>query len=215
MTDLRVIVGTLFAHRWGSPEWPDVPGAVLRGAGERGWYKIHYTTSSPLIENTQHASRSALSYEFLLRISGSRFFFGGEDQDTAHAFLQKAGIRRRVTFPTIDVARLVRDLVTSGAKYQLSTVFARIDGYGAALKSVGFYGADITDAKPFRDMLPIMTPFRVNLRDPKTLRDVINVGNHGECMFTSRGRPGLIAVDTAFRFLTEGNYISWEFEPWT
>lgn len=91
----------------------------------------------------------------------------------------------------------------------MARVWAAVDGYGRALRTMSFVGDDLAEAQLFSSTLNSMSPYRVVLRDVKTGLEVISIGSNGEFSIYYRGAQHLAELDKLLRFLTRGGYITW------
>jgi len=182
---------------------------------ERRWFSFLW---SPSIEikfdrKEQQAVPQANSYPFMLRESRDRFILVSTHHSVVQAFLRECGVESQIEYPRIDVIQLVSQLAhpsdETGRAYRMGNVFASIEGFGRALRTIGLWGDDIADASLFSDLSPRISPYRVTLRDPRSDREIASVGSGGEMTFFYRGVNQLDQTDKLFRFLSEQHFIAW------
>jgi hypothetical protein len=94
----------------------------------------------------------------------------------------------------------------------MSSVHAKVEGYGESLRNIGFYGDDIGEAMLFRDIVPKLIPSVVQLRDTIKKREIMSVGIDGSVRFPYFGPYTLSDVDAALRFLSQNDFLRWQVE---
>ena len=152
-------------------------------------------------------------YSFLFRQGGKgRFLLVSEHTELVVILLKRLGMNAQVRPPEIKVKELVNHLATKPSLYVMSAVYAHIEGYGQALKSIAFYGSDVGETVLFRQLLPQLTPHRVSLRDVSRRAEILSIGARGEISFTYATGSSLIDVDHGMRFLSEKGYLNWEMD---
>ena len=117
----------------------------------------------------------------------------------------------RTTFrPWVDVPRLVVECATRPSRFVLGSIYARVDGFGEAIRTIALYGADLADADLFVNLLPHLVPHRATLKDSAKGIDVLNVGVDGEVGFRFRGMEALSDLDRALKHLSDNGWIHWD-----
>ncbi|WP_446809705.1 hypothetical protein ACH50O_21020 [Methylomonas sp. 2BW1-5-20] len=210
-------VGNLLAPRWHDrpvqPAWEIIPNIAKNANESVGWCSYLLTTEKALVgEHEETNEQGKFAYRFLVRQSDFRFLLACTAKEVLEYVTRIADLENRVTPPTINIAALVEMLVDRPKNYTLSTVYARIDGFGQAFRSISMYGSDLADAKLFRDIAPQIAPYRVTLRDQIYRDDVLTISSRGEVSFVHRGPQSLRQVDEALRFLAKHEFMNWDLE---
>jgi len=176
----------------------------------KGWFALQLTSEEPL--NRENNNDNILyTYNYLLRRGkDGRYLIVSNHFDLVTSLLDIHHFSKKLSNPDINIIMLVNDLEKKPSVYTMSAVFARIEGYGQALRSIAFYGSDLAEASLFQRLLPDVIPSRVTLRDVTTRTDVLSLGSHGEISFQYNGSKSLYDVDLALRFLSERDYLKWE-----
>jgi hypothetical protein len=174
----------------------------------KGWSMLFVSTEEPILpEGPVESFNGGYKYTFALRRSGPHFLLAGHSQELVEQLLKIAEIR--VSNPRINVSSLVKDLTSTPESYLLSAVYAKVEAFGASLRSLSFFGADLADARLFRETLNTCNPYRACLRDIRKKEDVLTIGSRGEVQFHYRGDSSLVDVDKALAFMTAKNYLDW------
>jgi hypothetical protein len=183
--------------------------SVFPIAGNATWRRLRLISHTPLVPEPQIAPSYA--YEFLLRESQedtARMVLVSSHLELIQHLLGVVSAGDEIRRPRIDVRALVQKLVDAPERYRLAAVFARVDGFGQALRAISFYGAVIGGASLFTDALPAIDPHRVFLRDARTGVEVLSVASRGELSFTFNDNlHALSGVDAALGFLKR--WIHW------
>ena len=211
--DINTATGSLFFQQDISTdllgEWAQSKNVHIAELDPKGWIKLVFLSSEPLLGETRQ-SDSAWEYFYFVR-KGARghLLLVSTHSDLVDKLLQGLGAENKLLKPLINIQRIVIDLAKKPARYAMSTVYARIEGYGQSLKSIAFYGNDLGEAGLFRDLLPTLTPHRVTLREITKRLDVISVGSRGEVSFLNTGINSFIEVDKSLHFLAHTGYLDW------
>lgn len=211
MNSSENVAGGLFAPRRGARPrraWDSLEGVSAENSPGRGWNRFVLETARPLTP-TNVRELGPYRYPFIVRQSGPRFLLASTANTVVMHLLELAGLSGLVASPNIDIPRLVADLAAEPADYVLGSVFARVEGYGNSLRSMILYGADLADARLFREILPRIQPYRVGLRDVRTRDDVATIGARGDLAFVFRGAPSVREIDLLLNYLSKQRYLSW------
>lgn len=158
-----------------------------------------------------------------------KFLILGLDADTVDDVLEAAGVAGRLVTPTVDVDRLVRELVSPspdmvwpgdetlseedrvGRPYLIGSIYAGIEGYGRDLRNVAFFGDSLADAKLFQRVLGNLSSHRVGVRETADeKREILSVSGKGEVSLqTYRGAAHLAAIDRFTQFMRANGLIDW------
>ena len=201
--------GYLFSWREGLSEnvrWEALPGVEAAPLDVIGWWRLKW-----LAPPIKHGQSHQLEPHFLFRRGGARrFLLLARDPDAIPVLLEHYEVLWRVTSPPVDVHKVVQNLVSTPGEYALGAVWARTEGYGTALESVGFYGKDVAEAGMFRELLPTLSCTQVRLRDVRRGMEVLLVGHRGKIGLHYRNAESLREADEALRFLSRRRYVIWE-----
>lgn len=189
--------------------------AVIDGA----WYCFNWTlshTRRPIDRQKATELIPGNPYPFVIREGRDRFMLLSTHAELVTAFLAENGLDQKLDKPRIAVGKLVSDLVSpecaegsqSGASYRLGTVFATLDGYGRALRTMAFWGDDIGNATLFHDLLKELAVYRITLRDLRKEVEIASIGSNGEVSFYFGGVGHMNRVDDLFRYM-KNKYILW------
>lgn len=176
-----------------------------------GWFSFFYLTQTPMIAE-DYLKPPPYYYPFLVRTSpiNKRILLLSITDILINEFLSSAKLLKRVRAGQIKIPDLVHKLVEKPDVYCLSVIYAKVDGYGRSLRALSLYGADLGEAQLFRDILPKLVPFRVQLRDVRTGEDILQVGTKGEIGFSYRDIRTLNKVDKALTFLKDNGFLLWD-----
>ena len=204
--------GFLFAWREGIEEivpWEPRNGLQAEELEVKGWLRLRWLTPPRELQGSKFEH-----VDFLVRQGGGRrFLLLGQEHAAVSALLKHIGIDWRVFSPPIDVHRVAGEMINVPAEYALGAVWARVDGYGYSLRTMGFFGSDLAEAGLFRELLPKLTCYQVRLRDVRRGAEVLLVGNRGDIGLHYRGQQSLTDADNVMRFLSRRHYISWQGTP--
>jgi hypothetical protein len=174
---------------------------------KRDWIRLTWSASEKFV--SEMPENSLYKYDFLVRLSRedpARLIITSSHGDLVEALLRESGIARDLRRPRVQVAALVKNITESPDEYHTTVLYARVDGFGQALRTIAFFGDDITGANLSRDILQFAEPFRTTLRPANGDSEVLSVGSKGEVSFMFNENPAALdRVDRALRFI----------KPWT
>lgn len=147
---------------------------------------------------------------FFLRLSRRRFVLLGPDPAQVTRLLQHVGIEWMVTRPPIDVHRVAADFVARPSEYCLGGVWARVEGHGQALRTIGLFGSDLAETSLFKELLPTLSCYQLRLRDVRRNYEVITVGSRAEIGLTYVAPKSLIDAEAALGFLSRRGYVEFD-----
>jgi hypothetical protein len=172
-----------------------------------GWAVLTLRSRNPLFKE-EREQRDGYEYFYLYRESGRHLLLVSSRQELVEILVKKLTRYGALAGPSVDVGKLVADVVHEPGRYSVAGLFAKVSGYRSSLESVSLYGSDLASAGLFVELLPKLKPYRVQLRDTHSGQNVLAVGSKGEVSFTYRSALSLRAVDKTLAFLNAG-YVSW------
>ncbi len=156
-------------------------------------------------------NRQEEGYSFFLRDGAAdRFLVVANHRNAVDRLLEALDLARHLKSPLIKVRNFVGDIAASPAGYSISVVWARVEGYGSALRTIALFGDDITESGLFRQNSSAIYPYRVTMRDVRLDSNVLSISSRGEISFNLAGPHSLNQVDDALRHLTQRGYLRWE-----
>ena len=160
----------------------------------------------------------SFAYPFLLRAAEDRYILVSREMALVDQLLEQGGVGGHVDSPRIQVDKAARELIfpstadtatATGRKYTIGAVYATVEGYARALRSVSFFGDDLAEAELFRYALKQIVVTRIGLRDPKIDKELLSVSSSGAVDFHFRGAAQLNAIDGLTSFMRGSGYIEW------
>lgn len=188
--------------------WDKLENLSTQPCRRRGWDWLTLTSKDPLLKELPSLS-DLFHYSFLLRTHKEHIVLLGQENSIVELLIDRYHLRPRLYCPSVAVESLVKSLVENPGPYVLSAVYARVEGYGQALRSVVLYGADLGSARLFRDMLKDLQPYRVGLRRHATGQEILSIGSRGEMNFIFNGVGSLEQIDRTLGFLATESFIDW------
>jgi hypothetical protein len=175
----------------------------------RGWSRLLWSTPLPMAGEIASGGE-AFSYPFLFRLSGrpDHGLLVGTHAPVVETLVDRTQSRPRVFCPAVDIPRLVTDLIDTRA-FAMGAIHARVEGPGQQLRTMSLYGSDVADSNLLIELLPKLTPYRVNLRRKAGGKELFSVGSRGEASFNYHGKASLEDVDEVLDFLHTHHYIDW------
>lgn len=215
-SQLHGLHGRFFLMTASGQRLPSEPGSFLKGIVkvedlESDWWKLLVCkTTSPLLPVLQ--PELEYEYRFLFRESqlGDRFALLAESASLVEALIEMSGLRAHLGTPLIKVREIVRYLAKDRDLYRLGTTWSGIEGFGESLRIIALYGDDLADSSLFLRLLPNLWPFRVQLRDPVRLEEIVTYSSKGDISIPGVEGVALDQVDSSLLFLRKRGFIDWE-----
>ena len=211
---VQVVGGRLFG--WSGDDLAQIetlsqaPNAAFQRRSLEGrWIEITYSTTKPLIVDDEHRT-GTIEYRFMFRQSGYHAILVSPASDAVPALLDRLGMVTVIHQPEVQVDTLVRQLVKEPhAQYVIGALFAKVHGFGHALRSIALWGSDVGCTRLFVDILDRLYVYRLELRDVRSGSPIVSIDSHGDLSFSMDGARSLQEVTQALRFLTQRELILW------
>lgn len=189
--------------------------ADLEELREKKWFSFNWKPKQQIRSDHFDSSltNDTPNYPFIFRQSSDRLILVSSHAAVVDSFLRRTRLSDISEFPRVDIRRVVDHLAYgdagNGREYRMGVLFASLEGYGRALRTIGLWGDDIADARFFNEINSELTPYRVSIRDVRSDREVASIGSQGEVNFYYRGFAHLDQIDRLFKYLTNLNAIAW------
>lgn len=180
------------------------------------WERFVYTSELAFKGEDLYGAKPPFRYPIVARRSGHRILLLSLAKRIIDHMVE--GKLNQVFPPyfrrvSIAVDALVKAMVSKPTVYSLTFVHARVPAFGASLRSVSFYGDDLTEAALFRDNVAVMNFFTCGLRYAAGGPELMRVGGDGSISFYM-GTPKVVQeVESALRFLRAEGYLSSDIFP--
>lgn len=195
-----------------APDWKNLPSTeVVPHQDVKQWSILRYKTRESWGDSLPGAD-GIYEHSFLLSLSSAlnHAILVGPSTPLVDHFMSAMRLNRLVFSPPVKVEQIVNDFTDApNSVYVLSNIFARVDGDGNSLRTIGLWGADLADAGVFRQIRQAILPFRVEIRDLLQGHPVISLGSRGEVNFAYSGADSLKAVLKVIKFFTDRAMIEW------
>jgi len=165
--------------------WQGIAGLVAQETEVSGWTKLTLTSGTPLAGEV--LGLPEYTYHFLHRQSGGRFLLVSSHTGLDEKLIAATGGRVSATRPTVDIPKLVKELTSTPGRFVMSALWARVEGFGQALRAMSLYGNDLATSALFVGLLPQLVPHRLQLRDVATRVEIVSIASRGEVGFTYSG----------------------------
>jgi hypothetical protein len=205
-------------------EWPSRPVKredILRSRdlefhstlhGSR-WEQFVYSAAIAFRGEDLLGKKPPFRYRVVVRRSGARLLVLSDARrivehlvDTSLNDLFPPYLRR----VSIGVDALVKAMVKKPTIYSLTFVHARVPAFGASLRSVSFYGDDLTEASLLRENVALMNFFTCGLRPAAGGQELVRIGGDGSISFYLVKSTVLQEIENALAFLKQQGYLSSE-----
>ena len=148
------------------------------------WEQFRITSAVPLLG--EETTDSPFRYPLVCRRSEHHFLLLSLGRKSVDHFLSHVAPTNDVVFyrTSLGVDRAVRLIATGDTKYALTFVHARVAAFGNTLRSVSFYGDDISEADFFRDHLSLFNCYTCGIRAVVDAGEIIRISSDGHISFT-------------------------------
>lgn len=172
-----------------------------------GWEDISFNATPE--EARQFNLPEANTCRVLRRRGNRRFILLSRDKAEIDCALAITRVRWMIVNVRVDIPRLVNALMTAPCDYAIGAAWARVDGYGQKLRTLGMFGEDLTETDLFRKLIAEnhVSCFRVALRDVRRAIEVFSISHRGEMSMRYVDEESLLGVQDGIRFLTNSGYL--------
>ena len=174
------------------------------------WEKYVYRSEVPLNREDTFNLKGPYTYPVVCRRSAKRFLLASNNRSIVEAMAQDLSnlvLPSGLNQTSISVDKLVRDLTEKPTTYVLSSVHARVPGFGVSLRAVSFYGDDVGEASLFRNNMLHTTFFACGLRLAAGGNELARLGSDGQISFLLTDPRRLMEVERILVFLRSNDYL--------
>lgn len=173
------------------------------------WSSFTFSSREPLTSDDRPARRGLFRYKVLVRLDDDYVLVCSPDREVLSRLLsyELVGSFQGLLRPLrVDVERLVIEVSSAGGEYVLSAVHVTAPAFGKQLRSISYYGANVTGAELFQSNLSSVAPYAVRLRNVITNRDVIVIRSTGQVTIPRESFGESMPVERAMAFLRHKRY---------
>jgi len=187
-----------------------LPGVSNRSDLLRHWGRAVFESNEPLTEEDRARGSPPFVHPLVWRTSGPRLLLLSDSSEVVEhvrsVMVKTLGIR----FDPVRIAvdDLVKSAASKPAEYVFSFIHARGSAFGTALRSVSFYGDDVTEAKYFRDGVNLFNFHTCGVRRASGGGEFVRIGNEGSLSSRSVDAARLHEVETLLSYLRKSGYLA-------
>jgi len=184
---------------------------VLRPLGDLAgiprWER--YALDSPPIFGEEVEDGATVNYQVIARRSGGKMILVGVAGLVEHVVDKGHLARIRPALRRVPVAvdALIRDIAERPGDFAISYAHGRSPGFGARMRSVSYYGDDISEASLFRESLPLLVFSTCGLRRVARGSEIMKFGSDGSVSFRLDSRRRASEVERVLSYLRDNGYL--------
>ncbi len=180
------------------------------------WQRYKYESAKPVLAEDVMGTPAPYVYPIICRWGRERLLMLSSHRRVVEAVLADfirpkwpAASRRT----PIKIQSLVEAITHTGTPYRLTTVSARTAGFGDDLRSISFYGTNVSQAQMFRETLPQLDCYLCGIRFPTDGAEIARLGTNGFLSFAlpfgAHAAKRLKDVEEIVGFLRKGGFLGW------
>lgn len=176
------------------------------------WFQMQYVSSEPLIDPA--VEQPPYNYWIYYRQSARRAVVVSAKRTIVERFLQSLSAAHGIGAPEsvfVNVQGLVSHICAKPGSYAATYVHARTSGLGSSLRSLSFYGDDVTGSSLFREYAAALLPHTCGLRDVYANRaltsEALRVSTEGKVSFYGHAAGELLAAERALGYLNKFGFL--------
>lgn len=148
-------------------------------------------------------------YPLMWRLSGPRVLIVSQAREVVEGLCETLALTVGLKLDPVSIAvdTFVKDTAREPGQYVFNYVHARVAAFGTSLKSLSFYGDDISEAKFFRDGIDLFNCHTCGIRHITGGGEIVRLGNDGSVSFRLGGPSRLKEVEQALAFLRLHGYL--------
>lgn len=193
------------------PNWTVSPTIDEGDSPQPNWRFLVLRSNTPLAHELDPNS-GPFKYPYLLFESENHAILVSSHKNLTEELISIVDNLKVITSPRVDVNNLVKYLSEPKQNfYAIGHIFANVKGEGESLRTMALYGDDLVEARMFKDLIPRIKAFSIELKDVKKAKkgnSILSVGAYGKLSFVYR-KEGLREVIETISFLTKLNFIDW------
>ena len=189
------------------------PSSLLRE--ENAWRQLVYTSNVPLIDS-DFLSKPPYDYILFYRQSLKRAIFLSITSKLirlVEEHLAKMLNLISLKAVNIDVDGLVNEIANNPCEFVITALHAKTAGFGAPLKSVSFYGEDITQVSLYYNHKENLQCHMCGLRNISSYSESVRVGSEGQVQCYYRTPKDLIGVEQGLGYIMKLDFLEESVEP--
>jgi hypothetical protein len=176
------------------------------------WLQIQFDAPEPLIDAS--VEQPPYTYWLYYRQSARRAVLVGIKRIVVTRFLESLSLAHGLRVPEsvyVNVQALVSLICSKPGSYAATYVHARTSGFGSSVRSISFYGDDVTASSLFREYASALLPHTCGLRDVYANRtqtsEALRVSTEGKVSFYGNAASELLAAEKALGYLNRFGFL--------
>jgi hypothetical protein len=163
-----------------------------------------------LFDEDELGLRPPFQYPVVCRRSGRRLVLLAASSRILDRLLSdNGGVSNDLRLSKIPIAvdALVKSISRDAGRYSLSFIHARISSSSSSLRSVSFYGDDVTQSRLFKDHSDDLNCYGCGLRHEVYGFEAARLGSDGAVSCASSGQTRLRQLEAALTFVSSQGFL--------
>ena len=176
------------------------------------WFQLEYLSKEALIDPV--TEQPPFKYPVFYRQSARRAVLVSLKRSIVEKLLASLAAVHKMRAPEsvyVNVQGLVSLICDKPSSYAATYVHARTSGLGSALRSLSFYGDDVTGSSLYRGYSSALLPHTCGLRDVYANRsmtsEALRVSTEGRVSFYGHGAADLFAAEKALGYVNKLGFL--------
>jgi hypothetical protein len=167
------------------------------------WYSFLLKTKEPINIDDIPSNNGFFEYPFVCRWGGESLIFASSSKDSATFFIEKLIPLTGLSFRQqgIDVNGFVRKTKNEPNRFTITYISARVSSWGAALRSVSFFGEDITSSGILRENLDKFSVTSCGVGEAIYSREALRLGTRGSINFSVSASNNYNSIDNILKYI--------------
>lgn len=172
------------------------------------WFSFTLRMKEPINIEDKPSRSGNFEYPFISRWGGETFICTASNREYALFLIEKLIPSTGLFFRPqgIDVNGFTKKTTYQPNKYSITSISARISTWGAALRSVSFFGEDITSSGILIENIERLNVTSCGIAEATTSREIIRIGSRGSINFSIANTQNYNSIDKILKYLKFHNF---------
>lgn len=172
------------------------------------WFSFTLSLKEPINLEDKPSRSGAYESPFISRWGGESFICTSSVREYSSFLIEKLIPSTGLIFRPqgIDVNGFVKKTTYQPYKYSITSISARISTWGAALRSVSFFGEDVTSSGILIENIEKLNVTSCGVAEASTSREVVRIGSRGSINFSIANIQNYNSIDKILKYLKYHNF---------
>lgn len=172
------------------------------------WFSLMLSMKNPISLDDLPNNSGLFEYSIFGRWGGATFIFVAEEKYVINYLVDTYFPKKNYILvkQPIEVDGLVRKLILQPERYSITYMHAKTFAWGAALRSISFYGEDITSSGLILENVDKFNIVSCGITDSSLTKEALRVSNMGAISIVAANSATLNTVDVILKYISKNGF---------